>query len=156
MSVGERICLLRKQGHISQTQLAEALNVSRQAVSKWENDQSLPDTANMIRLADLLNTDIEFLSTGRIVPPPPPVTIEVTKTVDRVVEKVVEKPVDRVVEVVVEKPVDRVVEVVVEKPIVRKVTRVKYLRNPAEFLFVGVVSLFLGLIIGILIGIFLL
>ena len=52
MSVGERISLLRKEQKISQGQLADTLGISRQAVSKWENGQSSPDTLNLIRLAE--------------------------------------------------------------------------------------------------------
>ena len=55
MSIGERIAELRKVQNISQGQLASALDISRQAVSKWENDQSVPDALNMIRLADVLD-----------------------------------------------------------------------------------------------------
>ena len=40
MSIGERISSLRKEQNISQGQLAQALDVSRQAVSKWENEVS--------------------------------------------------------------------------------------------------------------------
>ena len=65
MSVGERIKELRNQQNISQVQIAKALGISRQAVSKWENDQSLPDTLMMIQLADLLKTDSEYIATGR-------------------------------------------------------------------------------------------
>ena len=65
MSLGERISQLRQENNISQLQLAQSLDVSRQAVSKWENNQSSPDTIHLIQLADILNTDIEFLATGR-------------------------------------------------------------------------------------------
>ena len=65
MSVGERIAALRKEQNISQGKLAESLGISRQAVSKWETDQSSPDTLNLIRLADALNTEVEYLATGR-------------------------------------------------------------------------------------------
>lgn len=44
MSLGERITELRTLCGMSQMELAEAMNVSRQAVSKWENDQSSPDS----------------------------------------------------------------------------------------------------------------
>ncbi len=148
MSIGERISELRKQQNISQGQLAKALDVSRQAVSKWENDQTAPDTINLIRLADLLGTDTEYLATGahsKIKSPPSVVTV--VQKVDHVVEKVVEKPVE--VEKIVE--VERVVERVVEVPRVKKVTRVKYLRNPLEFAAVG----FFGLVIGVIIGLLL-
>ena len=65
MSIGERITELRKQQNISQVQLAKLLEVSRQAVSKWENDQTAPDTLKLIQLADILDTDVEFLATGK-------------------------------------------------------------------------------------------
>ena len=57
MSIGERISELRKQQNLSQGQLAQALDVTRQAVSKWENDLAVPDALKMIHLADLLDTD---------------------------------------------------------------------------------------------------
>lgn len=143
MSVGERIIELRKAQNISQVQLAKALQISRQAVSKWENDQSLPDTENMIRLADVLDTDIEYLSSGRrSMGRRPPVVLETVNTVE--VEKRVEVPVIQVVEKIVEKPVVEYVE----KPVIKKVYRTKHIRNPLEFAFVG----FIGLIIGIIIG----
>lgn len=88
MSIGERITELRKQKNISQVQLAKQLEVSRQAVSKWENDQTAPDTLKLIQLADLLDTDVEFLATGKHTARSSPPTV-VT------VEKVVEKPVIR-------------------------------------------------------------
>ena len=147
MSIGERISELRKQQNISQGQLAKALDVSRQAVSKWENDQTAPDTINLIRLADLLGTDTEYLATGvhsRIKSPPSVVTL--VQKVDHVVEKVVEKPVE--VEKVVE--VERVIEKVVEVPRVKKVIRVRYVRNPLEFAAIGLLGLVLGLVIGLL------
>ena len=62
VSIGERIAALRKEKNISQMQLAKALEVSRQAVSKWENDLTAPDTINLIQLADLLETDTEYLA----------------------------------------------------------------------------------------------
>ena len=148
MSVGERINELRKQHNLSQVQLAKALGISRQAVSKWENDQSLPDTLMMIQLADLLKTDSEYLATGRHSQlNKPPTVITMVQKVDHVVEKIVEKPVE--VEKIID--VERVIEKVVEIPKIKRVVRVKYLRNPIEFAAVG----FAGLIIGLLIGMFL-
>lgn len=94
MSIGERITLLRKERNLSQGQLADALEVSRQAVSKWENDQSSPDTIKLIKLAEVLDTEVEFLATGRKpVYEEAPIVLNMVKKVDRVVEKVVEKPV---------------------------------------------------------------
>ena len=63
MSIGERITDLRKRKNLSQGQLASLLEVSRQAVSKWENDSASPDTLRLIRLADVLSTDVEYLAT---------------------------------------------------------------------------------------------
>lgn len=104
MSIGERITQLRTQKKLSQGQLAEALDVSRQAISKWENDQTSPDTLHLIKLADVLDTEVEFLATGRKpVYEEPPIILNMVKKVDRVVE----------------------VEKVVEKPVVRRVVRVK-------------------------------
>lgn len=143
MSVGQRIAELRKQQNISQLQLAKSLSISRQAVSKWENDQAMPDTENMIRLADILDTDIEYLSSGRRnMGRRPPVVLETVNTVE--VEKKVEVPVIKVVEKIVEKPVVEYVE----KQVVKKVYRTKYVRNPLEFTIIGFISLLIGILIG--------
>lgn len=145
MSIGERISELRKEQNLSQGQLAEALDVSRQAVSKWENDQSSPDSLNLIRLSEVLDTDIEYLTTGRrTYGRRPPVVIKTTETV----EKVVEKPVVQVVEKVVEKIVEKPVVEYVEKPVFQKVYRVKYRRNVPELMVVGAICFLLGLLIG--------
>ena len=65
MTLGERIANLRKDCGYSQEYIAESLGVSRQAVSKWEKDLSSPDTENLIKLAELLNTSVQFLATGK-------------------------------------------------------------------------------------------
>lgn len=143
MSIGERISDLRKELNMSQGQLASAMDVSRQAVSKWENDLSVPDALNLIRLADILDTDIEYLSTGRrTFARRPPVVINDVK----VVEKVIEKPVIQVksIEKIVEKPVIEYVE----KPVPKRVYRIKYRRNPVELTIFGFLTFLLGLIAG--------
>lgn len=145
MSVGERISELRNEKKLSQNQLAKLMDVSRQAVSKWETGQSVPDSLNLIKLADILETDIEYLTTGRqVVPTRPPVVIKTVETVE--VEKVVEKPVIQVVEKIVEKEVN----VPVEVPVVKKIFRTKYIRNPIEYAIIGAVAFLLGLIVGII------
>lgn len=147
MSIGQRISELRKNQNISQLQLAKALDVSRQAVSKWENDQSAPDMVNLIRLADLLGTDTEYLATGaHSLLKSPPTVVTVVQKVDNVIEKVIEKPVP--VEKIVE--VERVVEKVIEVPRIKKVTRVKYLRNPLEFVLTALLGLIIGMVIGLM------
>ena len=60
--------LLHENKKMNVTDLAKAMDVSRQAVSKWETDQSSPDAMNLIRLSDILDTDIEYLTTGRRTP----------------------------------------------------------------------------------------
>ena len=53
MTLGERIQALRRERGMSQEDLAEALDISRQAVSKWEKGLSYPDTGNLLALAEL-------------------------------------------------------------------------------------------------------
>lgn len=145
MSIGERIYELRKAQNLSQGQLASSLSITRQAVSKWENGLAVPDAINMIQLADILDTDIEYLSTGRrnLGRRPPVVLNEV-----QIVERIVEKPVEIV------KTIEKIVEVPVvqqiEKPVIKHVYRTKYTRNPIEFFFIGFLTFLLGLIIGYL------
>ena len=146
MSLGERITELRNQNGLSQYELEKEMEASRQAVSKWENGQSNPDSMNLIRLAEILDTDIEYLTTGRrTFGRRPPVVIETEKIVEKVVEKPVVQEVEEVVEPIVEKPVVQYVE----KPVIQKKIRVKYLRNPLEYALIGAVCFLLGLMIGI-------
>ena len=147
MSIGERITDLRKARNISQGQLAELMEVSRQAVSKWETDQASPDTIRLIKLADVLDTDVEYLATGRkSYGRRPPVVLETVKTV----EKVVEKPVVQVVEKVVEKVIEKPTVEYVEKPVIKKVYRTKFVRNTWELALVGVIAFAVGIVIGLL------
>lgn len=147
MSIGERISKLRKQQNISQAQLAKALDVTRQAVSKWENDLTAPDTIKLIQLADVLDTDVEYLATGNhsaLKSRPEIITIE--KPVETVVEKVIEKVVEKPVVRVMEKPVVEYVE----RPVLKKVTRIRYVRNPIEFALTGIAGIVIGFLIGLL------
>ena len=145
MSIGERIASLRKQQNLSQGKLASILEVSRQAVSKWENDLAAPDTLKLIQLADVLKTDVEYLATGRVSEPKiQQVVVKVPEFQEKIVEKTVEKPVIQYVE----KPVIKTVEKLVEKPVIKRITRVKYLRNPFEFVIYGVLCFLLGLLLG--------
>lgn len=153
MSIGERIISLRKAENLSQGQLASLLDVSRQAVSKWENDQTTPDTLKLIQLADVLKTDVEYLATGRAAEPK---VEQVIVKVPEIQEKIVEKPVIQYVERTVEKPVVqyvekpviRTVEKLVEKPVIKRIVRVRYLRNPLEFLGLAIICFLIGVLIG--------
>ena len=69
MTIAERIQSLRKASGISQEELAERIGVSRQAVSKWEGRQSLPDLEKIILLSDQLETTTDYLLKG--IPPAP-------------------------------------------------------------------------------------
>ena len=145
MSLGDRISELRKVCGLSQLELSRQMDVSRQAVSKWETDQTSPDAANLIRLSEILDTDIEYLTTGRrTYGRRPPVVIKTTETV----EKVVEKPVIQVVEKIVEKVVETPVVQLVERPVVKKVYRTKYVQNPVVLFLVGVLCFLVGLALG--------
>lgn len=65
MTIGQRIGDLRKRYSYSQEYVAEQLNVSRQAVSKWETGQTEPDTSNLIALAALFHVTVEYLAVGK-------------------------------------------------------------------------------------------
>lgn len=149
MSIGERITDLRKGKNLSQGQLASLLEVSRQAVSKWENDTASPDTLRLIQLADVLSTDVEYLATGKKSKP------QIQRVyVPEIREKIIERPVEKKVIEYVEKPVVQTVEVekVVEKPVVKvkRVIRYRYLRNPIEFVLLGIGCFLLGILVGYL------
>lgn len=59
--LGNQLYTLRKQKGLSQEELAEKLGVSRQAVSKWECGESLPDTDNLITIARLFEVSLDTL-----------------------------------------------------------------------------------------------
>ncbi len=61
MTTGERISKERKRKDLTQEKLAEMLGVSPQAVSSWERDEYLPDTKNLIALADALDVSLDSL-----------------------------------------------------------------------------------------------
>jgi len=65
-TIGARIAKLRNEYSYSQEYVAEKLGVSRQAVSKWEQNQSSPDTNNLIALSRLFNVSVEYLAIGKI------------------------------------------------------------------------------------------
>ena len=125
MNIAERIMNLRKEQNISQTELAKRLGVSRQAVSKWEQGLSSPDTAKLIQLADVLGTEVEYLATG-VKTEPTPVVVKVVETVERVEEKIV------------------------VQEVIRHVRRKPVKKNPIDYWLVGGVGFLLGLLIGLI------
>ena len=64
LKIGHYIQHLRKAAGLTQKELAEKLNISFQAVSKWENGDSLPDTGVLLELCDILNTTADKLLNG--------------------------------------------------------------------------------------------
>ena len=65
MTVGKRIAALRRKLGLKQDDLAQALDVSPQAVSKWENDQTCPDVSLLPKLAKLLGVSVDELLSGK-------------------------------------------------------------------------------------------
>ncbi|MEG2288822.1 MAG: helix-turn-helix transcriptional regulator [Clostridium sp.] len=61
MNFGEKLQKIRKDKGLSQEQLAGLLNVSRQAVSKWESGQTYPELDKLITLSDLFNISLDEL-----------------------------------------------------------------------------------------------
>lgn len=61
MTLGEKIIDLRKKRGLSQEELSITLGVSRQAVSKWETDESTPDTAKIVALAEYFHVTTDWL-----------------------------------------------------------------------------------------------
>lgn len=61
MTVGEKLAAARKKAGLSQTKLAEQLDVSFQAISLWERDESLPDTGHLVKLAKKLELSLDSL-----------------------------------------------------------------------------------------------
>ena len=65
MTIGERLLKLRREKNISQEELANVLDVSRQTVSKWETDQSSPDFDKIIPLCEYFGITSDELLTGK-------------------------------------------------------------------------------------------
>ena len=65
MTLGERLIKLRKEKNLSQEEVAEKLNVTRQTISKWETDTSTPDFDKIIPLCELYGITSDELLTGK-------------------------------------------------------------------------------------------
>lgn len=77
MNLGENIYRLRTEKNLSQGDLADALEVSRQSVSKWENNSAVPELDKLIKMAQIFGITIDELVTGEVkeepaAPTPPP------------------------------------------------------------------------------------
>lgn len=65
MTIGNRIAALRREKNLKQDDLAQMLEVSPQAVSKWENDQTCPDISLLPKLAKILGVSVDELLSGK-------------------------------------------------------------------------------------------
>ena len=70
MTLGEKLQSLRAEAGLSQEDLAERLDVSRQAVSKWELDKTVPDVKYIVALSDLFGVTTDYLLKDAEAPPP--------------------------------------------------------------------------------------
>ena len=64
VTFGERLYELRKTKNISQEALAELLDVSRQSVSKWENDKAYPEMTRLLFMSDYFGVSLDYLMRG--------------------------------------------------------------------------------------------
>lgn len=71
MTLGEKIQELRRRNGMSQDTLAEILDVSRQAVSKWERDEAMPETDKIIRIAKAFSVSTDYLLLNEMPRPQP-------------------------------------------------------------------------------------
>lgn len=65
MTLSDRLQALRKSQNLSQEQLAEKMDVSRQAISKWEGGQANPDINNILKLSDIYKVSTDYILTGK-------------------------------------------------------------------------------------------
>ena len=61
MTLGQKLKEIRKRFGLSQEQFAEIMNVSRQAITKWENDGGLPDVSNLQELSKVFGITVDYL-----------------------------------------------------------------------------------------------
>lgn len=61
MELGGKLKKLRKENDYSQQQVAEILHITAQAVSKWENNKSVPDITTLVQITDLYNVSLDYL-----------------------------------------------------------------------------------------------
>ena len=61
MALSEKLYILRRKSGLSQEQLAEQLNVSRQAISKWEAGQSIPESDKLLSISNYFHVSLDYL-----------------------------------------------------------------------------------------------
>lgn len=63
--IGDRLLKLRNQSSLTQEELAERLDISRQSISKWELNKALPDVDKLIQLSEMYQVSIDYLIKGK-------------------------------------------------------------------------------------------
>ena len=66
MEIGSKIKKSRIDAKLTQEQAAEALGISRQTISNWENEKSYPDIASVLKMSDLYGVSLDFLLKGEV------------------------------------------------------------------------------------------
>ncbi len=69
MTFGEKLLKLRKESNFSQEELAEKLGVSRQAVSRWESGETMPDSPNLLQISNIFSVSADYLLRDEIEKP---------------------------------------------------------------------------------------
>lgn len=87
MNIGENIYRLRRQNNMSQGDLADMLDVSRQSVSKWENNSAVPDLDKLIKMASLFRVPLDALVQEQSSPPPVEKSAPIPEKLPEVPEK---------------------------------------------------------------------
>ena len=64
MTFGERLYKIRKDAGLSQEELAELMDVSRQSVSKWESDKAYPEMTRLLFISDYFHVTLDYLMRG--------------------------------------------------------------------------------------------
>ncbi len=72
---GERIYNLRNRNNMSQGDLADRLDVSRQTISKWENNMCLPEAEKLLQLSEIFGVSVDYILKGKTIVEPEPVYI---------------------------------------------------------------------------------
>jgi len=66
LTFGQRLYELRKSKNISQEEFAELLDVSRQSISKWENDKAYPEMTRLLFMSDYFGISLDYLMRGTV------------------------------------------------------------------------------------------
>lgn len=61
MTLGDKLSKLRKENNYTQEQIAAALGVSRQSISKWESNLAYPETDKLIRMSEMFQCSLDYL-----------------------------------------------------------------------------------------------